>query len=344
MNPLLSVALIGAGQIAGGYDRSPGEQEERAIYTHAGAYAKNGNFSLRTVCDLDEQRIREFQAHWGFAEGVRDSLDLCRSFHDVISVCTPDATHHAIIKSLLESKCCKCIFVEKPVALTLDHIREIDELSNRSGIAVVVNYQRRFDAVLAGMREKLSSPSMALLAGSGYYIKGLDHIGTTMVDTVAYLLGYPQAVLAYNKTYNRQVNEDTYEFILFYENFNLTIKSVDSREFEYSYHVFELDLLTREGRICFNDNFRQIEIRRPGNYVYVGVRVLDDRHPERVETEYELSMLNAVAYLRDVATGSCPHTVNTLQSAYNNKLIVDRIRQSYSSQSTLEFKRNEWKR
>ena len=106
----LSVAVIGAGQIAGGYDEAQLEQGGQAIFTHAGAYGKNGQFRLETVCDVDEQRVSAFQKRWGFAHRVKSVEEICRVFHDVISVCTPDATHYPIIKSLIEARGCKCGF------------------------------------------------------------------------------------------------------------------------------------------------------------------------------------------------------------------------------------------
>lgn len=340
----LSVAVIGAGQIAGGYDEAQLEQGGQAIFTHAGAYGKNGQFRLETVCDVDEQRVSAFQKRWGFAHRVKSVEEICRVFHDVISVCTPDATHYPIIKSLIEARCCKCVFVEKPIALTLEQILEIIELSALNGIAVIVNFQRRFDAVLTDIRERIISRATIPLAGSAYYIKGLDHNGTTMLDTVTYLLGYPKAVLGYNKIFNQQIREDTYEFVLFYEDFNITVKTVDSNRYEYSYHIFELDLLMRNERIRIHDNSRQVEIRRLGNYAYSGVQVLDDRHPVQIETQYDISMLNAVAYIYEVATGSAPHTINTPQIAYNAKLIIEKLKQSYESQKTIQILVNEWKK
>lgn len=340
----LSVAVIGAGQIAGGYDEAHLEQGGRAVFTHAGAYAKSGKFSLETVYDIDEQRASEFQKQWGFAQRVKSAEEIYRVFHDVISVCTPDATHYPIIKSLIEARCCKCIFVEKPIALTIEEIVEIIELTAANEIAVIVNFQRRFDAVLADIRERIISQATIPLAGSGYYIKGLDHIGTTMLDTISYLLGYPKAVLGYNKIFNQQIRDDTYEFVLFYEDFNITVKTVDSNRYEYSYHIFELDLLMQNERICLNDNSRQVEIRKLGNYAYSGVQVLDDRHPVQIETQYGISMLNAVAYIYEVVTGGAPHTINTPQISYNTRLIIEKIKQSYNSQKTVEIMVKEWKK
>lgn len=344
MKKMLTVAVIGTGQIAGGYDEAQLTQGSQGVFTHAGAYSKSGKYSLETVCDIDNQRASVFQLRWGFTNKVNRTEEVCKMFHDVISVCTPDATHYPIIKSLIEAKCCKCIFIEKPIAHTLEQIQEIIELATVNGVAVIVNFQRRFDAVLADIREKIISRAATPLAANGYYIKGLDHIGTTMLDTITYMLGYPKAVLGYNKIFNQQVQDDTYEFVLFYEDFNITVKTVDSGKYEYNYHIFELDLLTRDKRICINDNSRQIEIRKLADYVYSGVQVLDDRHSVKIETQYDISMLNAVSYIYEVVSGRISHTINTPQIAYNTKLIIEKIKLSYSSQKTVEIMVDQWKK
>ena len=341
---MLSVAIIGAGQIAGGYDRAKLPQNAKGVFTHAGAYRNSGKYFLETVCDLDERRASAFQAYWGFSKRANRLEEICGTFHDVISICTPDETHYSIIKALIEARCCKCIFIEKPIAQTLEQIQEITELAASNKIAVIVNFQRRFDAVLAKVREKIITRSAYPLAATGYYIKGLDHIGTTMLDTITYMLGYPRAVLGYNKIFNQKIQGDTYEFILFYEDFNITVKTVDSARYEYSYHIFELDLLMWDERVCINDNSRQVEVRCLADYAYSGVRVLDDHHPVQVETEYDVSMLRSVSYIYDVATDHCQHTINIPENAYNVKLIIEKIKQSYESQQTIDIKVNEWKK
>ena len=124
----LAVAVIGTGQIAGGYDQAQLDQNGRGVFTHAGAYSKSGKFILETVCDVNKQRVAAFQDHWGVAKKVNRIEEIYSVFHDVVSVCTPDETHYSIVKSLIEAKCCKCIFVEKPIAQTLEQIEEIIEL------------------------------------------------------------------------------------------------------------------------------------------------------------------------------------------------------------------------
>lgn len=341
---MLTVAIIGAGKISGGYDQSKLNQNGRGVFTHAGAYRKSGKYILETVCDLDEHRATAFQLHWGFARTLRSVEEIYSIFHDVVSICTPDETHYSIIKSLIGAKCCKCIFVEKPIAQTLEQIQEIIELAAANKIAIIVNFQRRFDSVLADIREKLTDGLSNLLAANAYYIKGLDHIGTTMLDTITYILGYPNSLLAFNKIYNQQVQDDTYEFVLFYTNFNITVKTVDSNQDEYNYHIFELDFLTRNERFCINDNSRQIEIRGLTNYAYSGVRILDDHSLTRIQTEYDISMIQTMSYIYGVVTGVVTHTINTPEHSYNVKLTIDKIKQSYKTKEIIDIKVDEWKK
>jgi predicted dehydrogenase len=342
---MLSVAIIGSGQIAGGFDQVQLKENGRGgVYTHAGAYRESKKYNLVTVCDLNAQRASAFHKYWGFKKTAIDLEEVCRQFHDVISICTPDHTHFSIIKRLIETKCCKCIFVEKPIAQTLNEIQELINLATTHEISIIVNFQRRFDKVLSSVREKFNNGLLNILAVNCYYIKGLDHIGTTMIDTIMYFFGYPDAVMAFNKIYNKDVQEDTYEFILFYLTFNVTIKTVDSKYSNYNFHIFEIDILTSNQRILINDNSRQIEIKGLTKYAYSGIKVLNDYSYERINTEYDNSMLNTVLYIHEVVSGVSPHEINTPQNAYNIKLLIDKIKLSYQSQKIIRIEASEWRK
>jgi predicted dehydrogenase len=336
-----TVAVIGAGKVAGGFDEARRGSREAGVFTHAGAYAKSGKFKIETVFDVDRDRAAGFQRYWGAGKTADAFEDICNSHHDVVSVCTPDASHYAILTQLLETGCCRSIFVEKPLALEIEQIRSIDELARRRAVPVIVNFQRRFDARLARVRDRLRA-GRSLLTANAYYIKGLEHIGVTMVDTITWLLGYPQSVVAYNKVQNAEIGEGSYEFVLFYADFNATIKTADSRKYPYSYHIFELDLLTHDERITINDSSRQLEIRGLTDFAYPGVKVLDDRSPVRVETELNMSMLHAVNYVHEVTAKGRPHVVNTPGQSCNNKVIVDKVKQSFQTGCKLEFAEDAW--
>jgi predicted dehydrogenase len=324
----LSVAIIGAGQIAGGFDQAK-NPEDTGTYTHAGAFKDDGRFRLAAVYDLDIAAAERFKAVWQ-VEAVYGSLgELYADRFDVVSVCTPDATHFDILKNLLLNKTARIIVAEKPIALNIADIAEIERLSREQGIPVVVNLQRRQDGTFAEVRRELQEKRGRVLAGNVYYIKGLEHNGVAAVDTLVYLFGAPRAVRAYNRVYNLQVADFTYEFICFYDGFNITVKTIDKDKGSYNYHMFEIDILTADGRITINDNSRQIERRSVGDFAYSGVKALDDVHPVRMEAGFRTALLRTVDYIHGVVSGTIQHSINTPYDSLLDKHIIETILLSY---------------
>lgn len=333
----LSVAIIGAGQIAGGYDQTK-NPEDPGIYTHAGAFMADGRFRLAAVYDLDAMVMERFKTAWN-VETAYSSIDaLYTQRFDIVSVCTPDSTHFGILKNLLLNKTARLIFAEKPIALDLADIAEIEHLSRKQGIPVVINLQRRQDATFASVRRELQEKRDRVLAGNIYYIKGLEHNGIAAVDTLVYFFGTPRAVRAYNRTYNLQVAEFSYEFICFYDGFNITVKTVDKDNGSYNYHIFEVDILTADGRITLNDNSRQIERRTVVNFAYSGVKALDDVHPARMEAGFRAALPRTIDYLHGVVSGAIPHSTNTPSDALLNKHIIEMICLSYERDQIINIK------
>jgi predicted dehydrogenase len=338
----LTVAILGAGQIAGGYDLEKTDND--GVYSHAGAYAKDGRFRLQTVADLDPAKGEAFLQAWQACSATTCLEDVFNGYHDVISVCTPDQTHFSIIAEIIRNRSCQTIFAEKPLALSLAEVGEAERLARDAGINIVVNFQRRFDPALGGIRQVLATEGRRLRAATAFYIKGLEHIGTTMIDTLTFLCGIPRRVLAFNKVYNRVTAEFTYEFILFYDGFNVAVKSIDTEPSVYCYHIFEIDLLLADCRITINDNSRQIVTRMLTNYAYKGVKVLDDRKPDHAETGYAQAMLGAVDYIHQITVGNIPHTINTPKASALNKAIVDAIILSHDRGTTVEIGDNPWRK
>lgn len=338
----LSVAIIGGGNIAGGYDE--GKADNSGIYSHAGAYSSHGGFRLDAVFDLDRERAELFRRKWGISRYASSLKDILTTQHDVISICTPDDTHFPILREVLAARCCRSVFVEKPLAGNLDQIEEICRLAAESQVRVVVNFQRRVEPVHAELREAIATRRSELLSVSGCYMKGLQHIGVTMIDTLTYLCGNPAGVLAFNRILNQEVGEQSYEFVLYYPGLTVTVKTTDAERFVYSYHIFEIDLLFRDGRKALVDISQGLRESPVTSYAYPGVKVLSERQSSYRETGYKLSMLNAIKYVFDVTAGKTKHTVNTPESSYNNQLIMDAIAASFDRGLVkMNFEPGQWK-
>lgn len=336
MSNKLTVAIVGAGRIAGGYDRDKLDANP-GVFTHAGAYMHDGRFTLKTIIDTDEGRARQFAGEWHALSAGTNLAALCATRHDIISVCTPDHSHATLIKTLIKARAAKTIFAEKPLALTMAEIQEIRRVADEGNVNVVVNFQRRFDPAHQQLRDLITECRSGLRAVNAYYIKGLDHVGTTLIDTLCYFFGMPESVLTYNRVFNRTIQGYTYEFILFFDSFNATVKTVDAEDAEYSYHVFEIDVLMADRRVIVNDNSRRIETRTIVDYAYSGVRCLDDRNTAALETGFTMSMLHAAGYVYDITTGARQHDENTPESSYLIKCIVEAVKRSYEEKRKLRI-------
>ena len=338
MRKKLSVAIIGAGNIAGLYDMNKIKRDD-GVYTHAGAYARSGRFAMKTICDISPEKAESFKKRWHFDFATSQVNDIYRGFHDVVSVCTPEDTHFEIIRNIIRKKAAKTIFAEKPLARRIEDIKKIIHLGEDNNINVVVNYQRRFDKSLERIRSAITKNKTNLLAVNAYYMKGLDHIGTTAIDTLNHLCGIPSHVFAYNRVFNLTVNEYSYEFILFYDDYNVTVKTIDSEKLGYTYHIFEIDLLFNDKRLTINDNSGNVEKKIIGDYAYSGVKVLDDRHSSNEDTGYRYSILETVNYIYSITQNRREHDLNTPKESYMNKVIVDAIIRSFHQREKVKIGR-----
>ena len=99
---LLSAAILGTGQIAGGYDQKK-YKGDPGVYTHAGAFKTNAHIQLRTVFDADRRKASAFSKTWG-GTAAASADRILEGYHDIVCVCTPDQTHFGIVKALIFNK------------------------------------------------------------------------------------------------------------------------------------------------------------------------------------------------------------------------------------------------
>ena len=157
-----------------------------------------------------------------------------------------------------------------------------------------------------------------------------------MLDSLDAVFGPPKAVIAIDRAWNEDVQEYSYSFVLFQDDFHIVVNAVENSKFGYAYHIFEMDMLFADGRLVLNDISRQLEAKSVIDYDYPGVRVLNDRHPERYETGYRQSMVSAVQYVSKVARGF-PHNVNTPETTARLMQIANAIIKSHEHGERIEL-------
>ena len=122
----LRAAIIGAGGIA---------------TTHATAYQAAG-VDLVAVCDVDAALARKRADAWGVERVYDDVAALLREETlDMVSVCTPASTHHAI--TLQAAGAGVHVLCEKPIAVDLNEAQAMIDACDAAGVVLQVGHQLR---------------------------------------------------------------------------------------------------------------------------------------------------------------------------------------------------------
>lgn len=191
-NERLQAVVIGCGRIGSTFTDDAGRV---GTHSHAQAYREDGRTVLAGVADTDPARLSQAMRKWGVI-GRSDGVALCRELRpEIVSICTPDRTHAAIARALLESAPPRLLFVEKPLAATSAEAAALVGLARARGALLAVNHTRRFSGAFRALAEELGAglhgrPILARIM----YGKGLRHNGVHAVDLFRLWLGEPTTV------------------------------------------------------------------------------------------------------------------------------------------------------
>jgi predicted dehydrogenase len=182
----LRAAIIGCGQIAGGYD-APGEAER--VLTHAHAYSIHSGTRLVGVADTDGERARAFADRWHANAAFDDPRRMLEELRpDIVSICSPTESHVEWLSACLEAEP-RAVWCEKPLARTMIQSAPLVSAFAASGIELAVNYLRRWDPALDALRERCHAERGTAIRGVAVYGKGLLNNGSHAVDLLLDLLG-----------------------------------------------------------------------------------------------------------------------------------------------------------
>jgi myo-inositol 2-dehydrogenase / D-chiro-inositol 1-dehydrogenase len=140
----LNVAIVGCGYIGA---------------RHAASLARLPGVTVAAVVDRDEERAKVLQDEFDFAGAVVTSdVERALQHSDIHAVVI--ATHHDSHAGLATAAASagKHIFVEKPLALTIDDCRAIETAVRESGVQCVVGFQTRHAPLVRRARAWVSNP------------------------------------------------------------------------------------------------------------------------------------------------------------------------------------------
>lgn len=214
MSKKLKVALIGAGMIANA--------------GHIPAW-KNlaAEVEIVGVANPRRQRALDTAARHGLPHAYDDWRRMLTDLApDIVSICTPNASHKEIALGALEAGA--HVFCEKPIATGYADARAMYEAAEAQGKVLMVSQTARFanttlaakDLVDAGVLGEIYYAETAAMRRRGTPAWGRFHmkdasgggpvydLGVHILDTLFWLMGNPQIVAVSSMTYTKLANRD----------------------------------------------------------------------------------------------------------------------------------------
>lgn len=111
-------------------------------------------FEVTGVFDPHAEKGERLKAEFGTE--VFGSIAGLVAATDVIDVVTPTVAHHACTMQALDAG--RHVFIEKPIAHTLEQARELVERAQATGLRVQVGHVERFNPAFLAARSALDSP------------------------------------------------------------------------------------------------------------------------------------------------------------------------------------------
>ncbi|MBW8267968.1 Gfo/Idh/MocA family protein [Caldovatus aquaticus] len=112
------------------------------------------------IAETREERLREVAAATGAATATtrwRELLEIPGI--EAVYVCaTPEQTHYPMAKAFLESG--RHVFLEKPIALTLEEADELVALARRQGVFFTIGYSQRFNPKYAYVKKTVAEGTL----------------------------------------------------------------------------------------------------------------------------------------------------------------------------------------
>jgi len=252
MTKPLSVLIVGCGRIAGGFDekRAP---EEFAL-SHAGAYSKRTDVVLAACVDPDVEIAERFAERWSVSEAYSECEEIpAECEFDIVSICTPTAVHSSSIEEVFRFRP-KVIFLEKPVSTSAETSQRLLDECRQHNIALIVNYSRRWDSVLAELKNGLETKSAewpgSLKAVTAVYNKGIRNNGSHLLDLLAGMVGVLSPEWAAVRPGNAHKDDPDIDMVLMSDRgIRCSLNSTDSDDFA----QFELTFLTDKGEFRMLD-------------------------------------------------------------------------------------------
>ena len=196
-------ALIGLGRIADTIDDETVGSGWLAPFSHMGSYRDVPEVQVVGASDLYAEQREAFGQRWGIPDdhlykSYEEMLE--RERPDIVSVCTHVAPRANvtldIARMVREGRIdVKCIWVEKPMAVSLEEADAMVEACQEVGIVLIVNAMRASDVYFRRARALIDEGVLGkMLQVTGHGSGALAHMGVHWLGAMCVLAGGSERV------------------------------------------------------------------------------------------------------------------------------------------------------
>ena len=115
--------------------------------------------ALSCVCDLDENNINAIKDLYS---GVKFTNDFTEILNDPkisgVIIATPSHTHYKMVKTAIDAG--KNVYVEKPIATTAEHAKELKEYAELRGKVLMVGHLLLYHPAVARLRDIIAEGTL----------------------------------------------------------------------------------------------------------------------------------------------------------------------------------------
>lgn len=310
-------AIVGCGQIAGGYDTPDGD----SVRTHAKAILNHPQCELVAVADIDLGRAKTFSKLWKSKRYYNHFQKLLENEKiDCLSVCSPTQFHFEHLSEAIR-KHIPIVWAEKPLTNSVKETKQLSVLLKHSNTRLIVNYIRRWDVGFSKVRTKTKEighiQNVVVRYTKGLYHNGI-HAINLLHDYFGNLTSSPNIVDT--SFHNSPLLTPTFK-IEFERAKDVFLLGYDNNAF----YLFEMDIVGTAGRIQIIDGGNEILFFRVRKSPYDPsnrILSLQERHKDT------LNYCMSEGLRRVLNNKNCP----SIEEALQDQITVEEVLKAFESQ------------
>lgn len=263
----MRAAVIGLGRIGFEFSLDPKRQQPAS---HLECCLELSEISNVAVCDVSIDKHARARKRFPQVDSAFESyLEMLREFEpEIVSVATPTPSHARIACDVASYPSVKAIFLEKPIAQSLEEADRIISACRKNEVQLTVNYTRRWHPTFQKLVAYVGDPHVVI----GIHPGPLLRTGTHMIDLFNQLLpDEPVSVQAFGLPYLNYLtdskegcNDLSISGCVHYTVKNdLKGEAILISGADKPYVLFELDVLMKNGRFRVVDNGGRLEFYEP---------------------------------------------------------------------------------